>query len=125
VGDAVPRPRALDVETFVASVLIAGLLTSVALIAVGIGWLYERTGTFRLDDVLPPTDVVAFVLGGIRGAATNDVGPRRLVNLGIGVLMLTPYLRVLTSLLYFLASRDWKYSVFTSVVLLVLTYSML
>jgi len=65
------------------------------------------------------------VLGGIRRAATNDVGPRRLVNLGIGVLMLTPYLRVLTSLLYFLASRDWKYSVFTSVVLLVLTYSML
>lgn len=118
-------PRRLDVDTFVASVLIGGLLASVAVIVIGLLWLFARTHALPLDDALPPTDVLAFALGGIRRAATPDVGPRRLVYLGIGILMLTPYLRVLTSLLYFLAVRNWRYALFTSVVLLVLTYGML
>jgi uncharacterized membrane protein len=124
-GERRSSRRRFDVETLVASVLIAGLLASVALIASGVLWLYARTSTFRIEDVLPPTDVGAFVLGSIQHAASPDVGPRRLINVGIGVLMLTPYLRVLSSLLYFLAVRDWKYSLFTSVVLLALTYSMI
>jgi uncharacterized membrane protein len=118
-------PRGIDVETLVASVLIGGLLASVTLIAIGVVWLRARTGTFQLDYLLPATNVGAFILGDIRQAASPAVGPRRLINLGIGVLMLTPYLRVLTSLLYFLVAHNRKYSLFTAIVLLALTYSML
>ena len=41
------------------------------------------------------------------------------------MLLLTPYVRVLASMLYFaLVERNLKYSVFTAFVLLVLTYSL-
>ncbi len=123
-----PERRAasgLEVETLVASVLIGGLAASVTLIAVGVLWLRASTGTFQLDYLLPATDVAAFILGDIRRAASPTVGPRRLINLGVGVLMVTPYLRVLASLLYFVVARSWKYSLFTAFVLAALTYSML
>jgi uncharacterized membrane protein len=39
--------------------------------------------------------------------------------------MLTPYLRVVASVVYFMAGlRNWKYAVFTGFVLAVLTYSL-
>jgi uncharacterized membrane protein len=51
--------------------------------------------------------------------------PRLLVNLGIAVLMLTPYVRVLASMLYFmLVERNLKYGLFTAFVLAMLTYSL-
>ena len=120
-----PASRGVDVETFVASVLIGGLVASIVLITIGVVWLRARTGSFGLDYSLPATDVGAFILGDIRQAASRDVGPRRLIDLGIGVLMLTPYLRVLTSLLYFLVARNRTYALFTGLVLAGLTYSML
>jgi uncharacterized membrane protein len=58
--------------------------------------------------------------------ATPALRPRLLVNLGIGVLLLTPYVRVLASLVYFATvERDPKYALFTAFVLAVLTYSLL
>ncbi len=51
--------------------------------------------------------------------------PRLLVSLGIAALLLTPYLRVLASLLFFaFVEHNWKYSLFTGFVLAVLTYSL-
>ena len=41
------------------------------------------------------------------------------------MLLLTPYVRVLASLLYFaFAARNWKYALFTGFVLAVLSYSL-
>ena len=41
------------------------------------------------------------------------------------MLLLTPLVRVLASLLFFaLAERNWKYALFTGFVLAVLTYSL-
>jgi len=48
-----------------------------------------------------------------------------LINLGIAVLILTPYVRILASVLYFaFVARNWKYTLFTASVLGVLTYSL-
>jgi uncharacterized membrane protein len=67
-----------------------------------------------------------FLLTDIRQLGAPDLRPRVLVNLGIGVLLLTPYLRVLASLVYFaIIEHDRKYTVFTAFVLAVLTYSLL
>jgi len=47
------------------------------------------------------------------------------MNVGLAVLMLTPYARVLASVLYFaLVERSAKYTIFTGFVLAVLTYSL-
>jgi uncharacterized membrane protein len=51
--------------------------------------------------------------------------PGAFVNGGIAALLLTPYLRVLASLLYFaLIERNLKFVFFTGVVLAVLTHSL-
>ena len=57
--------------------------------------------------------------------AAGQLQPRLLINLGIALLMLTPYVRVLASTFYFaLAERNPKYTLFTGFVLAVLTYSL-
>ena len=51
--------------------------------------------------------------------------PRFLVSLGITALLLTPYVRVLASLLFFaFVAHNWKYSAFTGFVFAMLTYSL-
>ena len=58
-------------------------------------------------------------------ATGEPARPRMLVNLGIAALMLTPYVRVLMSMLYFaLVERNRKYAVFTAFVLAMLTYGL-
>jgi uncharacterized membrane protein len=115
----------LDLEALVGGILVAGLLTSVALIVAGLVWHWARARTLRMDYVLPATDVVSFLLADVHQAAALATGPRRLVNLGIGVLMLTPYLRVVASLLYFVVvARSRTYATITAIVLAILTYSL-
>ncbi|MGZ3606158.1 MAG: DUF1634 domain-containing protein, partial [Thermodesulfobacteriota bacterium] len=56
---------------------------------------------------------------------SHELRPRVMINMGIAVLMLTPFVRVLASVFYFaFAERNWKYTLFTGFVLGVLTYSL-
>ena len=120
-----PR-KPVDMEAAIGSILLAGVLLSMSLVSAGLLWHWWRTGTFRLDYTLPATNVAAFVLSDVQQLAPGAARPRLLVNLGIAVLMLTPYLRVVVSVIYFAtAERDWKYVVFTTFVLATLTYSLL
>lgn len=65
------------------------------------------------------------MLADIRQVAADAVRPRLLINLGIAALMLTPYVRVLASMLYFaFIERNGKYTLFTGFVFAVLTYSL-
>jgi len=117
-----PRP---DMEVVVGSILLAGVLSSMALLAAGLAWHWVRSGNMTLDYSLAGTTVFQFVLADIAQLAPDTLRPRVLVNLGIAVLLLTPYVRVLASMLYFaLVERNLKYSVFAALVLLVLTYSL-
>jgi uncharacterized membrane protein len=120
-----PRRARFDVDTLVGCTLLAGVLASLGLIAAGLAWHWAVHGTLRLDDTLPATSVGGFVIADVGQLATAGARPRLLVNLGIGVLMLTPYVRVLVSLLYFgLAERNVKYARFTAFVLGTLTYGL-
>ena len=126
-GGARDRPpaRRIDMEALVGWVLLVGLLSSVTLITAGVTWRWAATGTLRLDYTLPATDVGAFLLADLRQITARSTGPRRLIDLGIGVLLLTPYVRVLASMLYFaLIARDRTYTVFTAAVLAALTFSL-
>ena len=69
------------------------------------------------------TNVFQFLVVDVRQLLVGSLRPRLLVNLGIAVLMLTPYARVLASLVYFaVVERNWKYTGFTAFVLTTLTY---
>jgi uncharacterized membrane protein len=56
---------------------------------------------------------------------SGDIRSRLFINSGIVVLLLTPYVRVLASMLYFAAvEHNLKYTLFTGFVFSVLTYSL-
>jgi uncharacterized membrane protein len=106
-------------------ILLTGVIVSVALIASGLLWHYLRAGTFALEYPTAGVNLFQFVLTDVRLAATRTIRPRLLVSLGIAVLLITPYVRVLASMLYFaLVERNRKYALFTGFVLAVLTYSL-
>jgi uncharacterized membrane protein len=66
-----------------------------------------------------------FILSTLRQVSSHAIRPRFILNMGIGILMLTPFVRVLASLFYFaLKERNWKYTLFTGFVFCVLTYSL-
>jgi uncharacterized membrane protein len=105
--------------------LLGGVALSMALIAVGLIWRFVRIGHFSLDHQLAGLNLFQFLLTEIRLAARGSLSPRTLIDGGIGVLMLTPYLRVLASVLYFMFGlKNWKYTIFTGIVLGVLTFSL-
>ena len=122
------RPRArrarVDVEAVVGYTLMAGVLTSLVLVAVGLAWHWIVRGTLQFDYTLPGTNVADFLRADVEQAALAPARPRLLVNWGIAVLLLTPYVRVLASMIYFaVVDRDWKYTLFTAFVLGTLTLS--
>jgi uncharacterized membrane protein len=118
------RPR-LDMELVVGGILLAGVTSSMVLLTAGLAWHWTRSGNTALDYSLAGTSIFEFVLSDVKALTPDGLRPRVLVNLAIAVLLLTPYVRVLASVLYFaLVERNLKYTVFTAFVLLVLTYSL-
>ena len=112
-------------EIVVGYVLSSGVALSIVLIVAGLTWRWINTGHLGVDYSIAGTDLVGFAAREARAVAGDDLRPRRLVNLGFVCLLLTPYARVLASVFYFAtAARNWKYTVFTGIVLCLLTYSL-
>ncbi len=109
----------------VGTLLLAGVLLSLGLIAGGLLWTAARTGRLWLDYPLAGMNLFQFAVATARQAWSGQIGPAWLVSAGLIVLMLTPFLRVVASMLYFLAVlKNAKYTLFTLFVLLVLTWSL-
>ena len=119
------QDRSHRMEGLIGYLLLAGVLLSVALILAGLIWQFAASGRLRVEQALRGMNLAEFVCAEISAAASGRLRPAGLVNLGIIVLLLTPYLRVLASALFFaIAQRDWKYAAITGFVLAVLTYSL-
>jgi uncharacterized membrane protein len=117
--------HAADMDGLVGYVLLVGVLASLALLAAGLVWRWSSTGTARFDYDLAGTTVFRLLATDVRQVAAGAWRPRLLVNLGLAALLLTPYTRVVASMLYFaLVDRDRKYVAFTAFVLVILTYSL-
>ena len=114
-----------DMEIIVGYILLGGVLVSMTLVTAGLIWRWIATGQLGLDYSIGGMNLFEFVLTDLRQVAADAVRPRLLVNLGIAALMLTPYVRVLASMLYFaFVERNGKYTLFTGFVFSVLTYSL-
>ncbi len=112
-------------EKLVGYILLVGVLASIVLIAAGVVWHYAATGRLGLKYSISGMNLFQFVVKDFATATHPPLRPRLFINLGIATLMLTPYVRVLASMLYFgFAERNAKYTVFTALVFSVLTYSL-
>jgi len=110
-----------NMESLIGYILLGGVMLSIGLIVAGVVWHWLVTGNLTVTHLARGTNLLGFL------AATLRLGrvPSTLVNLGIGVLMLTPYVRVLGSAFYFaLVEHNRKYTAFTIFVLGVLTYTL-
>jgi uncharacterized membrane protein len=117
--------KRIDIEALVGYILLVGVLTSIVLIVSGLAWHWLRTGEIGIRYSISGMNFFEFLLSGLGQVLADQYRPRLLVSLGIATLMLTPFVRVLASMLYFLlAARNWKYTVFTAFVLTILTYSL-
>lgn len=122
-----PRQATLkrDMDTLVGYILLDGVLASLALIVTGLFWRWLKTGQLWLDYQISGMNLFQLVVEEFRLAGHGAVRPRLFINLGIAVLMLTPFLRVMASVVYFMiVLNNRKYTFFTLMVLLVLTYSL-
>jgi uncharacterized membrane protein len=118
-------PPGLGMDTVVGYVLLVGVLLSIALIVSGLAWHWAVTGHLELTYRIVGMNLLQFVSSDAGQLASRPLDPQAIVSAGIAVLMLTPYVRVIASVAYFaLAERNWKYVVFTTFVLGVLTYTL-
>ena len=115
----------LDMESLVGYILLIGVLLSVALLTVGFAWRWVRVGNLRFEHSIVGMNFFEFILSTLRQITSQAFRPRLFLNIGIGVLLFTPFVRVLASLFYFaFVAHNWKYTLFTGFVLSVLTYSL-
>jgi len=54
-------------------------------------------------------------------AIGTTLSPLNIMSLGVMILMLTPYMRVVAGVIYYAVQRDWKYVLITLFVLAVIT----
>ena len=113
-------------DNLVGYLLMVGVFLSLTLITAGLVWRWLNTGHALPDYEIPRTNLLQFIVAEVRLAWQGELRPRLMLNLGIAVLMLTPFFRVAASMAYFLVvERNWKYACFTGFVLATLSYSLL
>jgi uncharacterized membrane protein len=114
-------------ETAISYLLIIGVITSLVLEVTGIIMLYVDYHQLPLSQ-----DPIFYIRGinfftFIYDQFLGDTGEPlsiRMLTLGIAVLMLTPFLRVMVSAVYFALRKNLKYTLITVFVLAILTVSL-
>lgn len=115
----------MRMDTLIGSLLLTGVLASLALTIVGLIWEFVRSGHVMLNYQISGMNLFQFADTTVRQGLAGRFQPAWWINAGLIVLMLTPFVRVLTSVAYFaVAVRNGKYTVFTLFVLAVLTWSL-
>ncbi len=114
-------------ELAISYLLTAGVVASLILMGAGIFLFYFEFGNLAISEkkvmFLQEKNFFYFLYDLLQG---GDSQGRALwaMTLGIAVLILTPYARVLLSVLYFFRGKDFKFSFITLFVLVILTLSL-
>jgi uncharacterized membrane protein len=123
-----PKNGNSKLETIISLILIAGVIASLLLTVVGL-FFYHSFGGFRiiLDNpavFIHGQNFFSFIwdtIGGGNGRSASLFW----ITLGVVILILTPYVRVIASFLFFAFTKDIKYVFITLFVLVALTVSLL
>ena len=114
------------IERLIGGVLLGGVLLCSALILAGLGWHYTLYHDLTFKYLINASTVFQFFTHDLSSFVSSPLRPRDLLNLGIAVLLLTPYARVAISLFYFLlVERSWRFALITGFVISVLTWGIL
>ncbi len=114
-------------ETAISYMLIAGVVMSLFLEIAGVLLLMRTGGTLSISQepglFVKGRDFFSFVYEQFSGGQSAGAGIL-LMTVGIIVLILTPYVRLVASVLYFAAEKNAKYVMITLFVLIVVTLSL-
>jgi uncharacterized membrane protein len=115
-------------ETAISYLLRVGVITSLILEVIGIGFLYNSLGSFNIccdpEVYITGRDFFTFVFEQFQTGQVTDIGIF-FITAGIIVLILTPFLRVIASVIYFVWQRNSKYTLITLIVLIAVTLSLI
>jgi uncharacterized membrane protein len=115
-------------ETWVSYVLITGVAVSFALEVAGLILYYRTHHSFAISHggavFIRGRNFFSF-FGRTLCEAFHGITGLHLMVLGIAALILTPYIRAITSVIYFASRRNVKYCLITLFVLAVLTMSLM
>ena len=115
-----------DMESLVSSILRNGTLISMGLIlaSLTVGWVTRGHG--NLGPNLQARSVPFLILEGLEQMGAPGAWPHLLIRLSVAALLITPYARVLASMVYFTwVDRSRKQAFFTGFVLILLTIILL
>ena len=120
--------RESRLETIISYLLIAGVIVSLCLEVTGIvlfSSLYHNLNIMPDNKSLfiQGRDFFTFLYTIARGEGMDNQAIL-FMTLGVAVLILTPYVRVVASFIYFAWERNYKYVLITAFVLVILTVSL-
>jgi len=119
--------RKIDLEGLISYILIGGVLISIAVEVLGLGGYLLANGASQVEFTprwqTGGRDFFTYA-GDLLFSLTQGVTSVNLIAIGIVLLLMTPYVRVLASVVYFGVERNPKYTLISLFVLVVLTASL-
>jgi uncharacterized membrane protein len=118
-----------SLEEVIGYILVIGVTTSLIMEFAGLILYVTDKGTTEIDlgdfeAYVRSQDFFAYMID-VVGSVLSNPSYASVMALGLVLLMLTPYLRVVASVVYFTLSRNYKYVVITLIVLVMLTASLI
>ena len=114
-------------ETIVSYLLMVGVIVSVILEAIGITLYYGTFGNVQVSQnqavFISGKNFFAFIIYQTQHLLGSQ-NALLFMTLGLIILILTPYIRAITSVIYFAWEKHYKYVLITLFVLIVLTISL-
>lgn len=116
-----------NLENAISYLLISGVLLSLILLFIGMVLLWRKQGGLAVSQdpsvFVQGHDFFSFIYHEVTGGGVKGL-PLQLITLGVLVLLLTPYVRVILSVVFFARDRNLKYVLITIFVLIILTISL-
>jgi uncharacterized membrane protein len=110
-----------DLNAVVNVTLLGGLMFSLLLLTISLAWQWFSSGVFGFFPAISAHNLLEYLTYILRNASYEKMGPATLAYAGIAVLLLTPFIRVLASMLYFgFREHNRIYTTITAFVLMVL-----
>jgi uncharacterized membrane protein len=112
-GEAAGQARAAAIDTVVHHTLVAGIAVGLALLVTGLVLTVAGRGGLAVASLKVPVAL----------RAAFHLRAPGFYSLGLFALILTPFVRVMGSIVAFAVARDWRFVAVTSVVLAVMLVS--
>ncbi|MEZ0290630.1 MAG: DUF1634 domain-containing protein [Sulfolobales archaeon] len=111
----------MDLEKLLSLILIIGVIVGIILLVIGLTlYIYSHGVSIDLTTTIAFYDVVEWILS----LHTLELS-RRIISIGLIIILLTPYTRAIASLIWFAYHRDLKFVLFTTLVAVILTLSII